>query len=163
MSFKLPLSPKGKTIIKNICLVVGILVMISFFGFLCYAVLGGPLPELPSNPVSTLPVDTTTVVTEPATQFNYEILAAPPADGDQKDITAKGSYTAQDTSRSSAVVATAGALRYAAGKVSADREMAFTVADAAEQVSAAMHGYKAGEIIRNLDHWNIMLRLDLQH
>ena len=35
-----------------------------------------------------------------------------------------------------------------------------TVADAAEQVSAAMHGYKAGEIIRNLDHWNIMLRLD---
>ena len=25
-----------------------------------------------------------------------------------------------------------------------------TVADAAEQVSAAMHGYKAGEIIRNL-------------
>jgi HME family heavy-metal exporter len=34
-----------------------------------------------------------------------------------------------------------------------------TVADAAEQVSAAMHGYKAGEIIKNLDHWNIMLRL----
>ena len=108
MSFKLPLSPKGKTIIKNICLVVGILVMISFFGFLCYAVLGGPLLELPSKPVSNLPVDTTTVVTEPATQFNYEILAAPPADGDQKDITAKGSYTAQDTSHSSAVVATAG-------------------------------------------------------
>ena len=35
-----------------------------------------------------------------------------------------------------------------------------TVGEAAEQVSAAMHGYKAGEIIRNLDHWNIMLRLD---
>ena len=34
-----------------------------------------------------------------------------------------------------------------------------TVADAAEQVSTAMQGYKAGEIIRNLDHWNIMLRL----
>lgn len=35
-----------------------------------------------------------------------------------------------------------------------------TVASAAEQVSAALNGYKAGEIIRNLDHWNIMLRLD---
>ena len=34
----------------------------------------------------------------------------------------------------STVVATAGALRYAAGKVSADREMAFTVADAAGRV-----------------------------
>ena len=34
----------------------------------------------------------------------------------------------------STVVATAGALRYAAGKVSADREMAFTVADATGRV-----------------------------
>ena len=37
-----------------------------------------------------------------------------------------------------------------------------TMAEAAEQVSAALHGLKAGEVIRNLDHWNIMLRLDPQ-
>ncbi len=37
-----------------------------------------------------------------------------------------------------------------------------SVADAAAQVSAALHGLKAGEVIRNLDHWNIMLRLDPQ-
>ena len=35
-----------------------------------------------------------------------------------------------------------------------------TMADAAEQVSAALNGLKTGEIIRNLDRWNIMLRLD---
>lgn len=35
-----------------------------------------------------------------------------------------------------------------------------TVADAAEQVSAAFNGLNMGEVIRNLDHWNIMLRLD---
>ncbi len=35
-----------------------------------------------------------------------------------------------------------------------------TVADAAEQVSAALNGLNMGEVIRNLDHWNIMLRLD---
>lgn len=35
-----------------------------------------------------------------------------------------------------------------------------TVAEAAEQVSAALNGLKMGEVIRNLDHWNIMLRLD---
>ena len=34
-----------------------------------------------------------------------------------------------------------------------------TVRDAAEQVSAALNGAKVGEVIRNLDHWNIMLRL----
>ena len=34
-----------------------------------------------------------------------------------------------------------------------------TMADAAEQVSAALNGLKTGEIIRNLDRWNIMLRL----
>ncbi len=35
-----------------------------------------------------------------------------------------------------------------------------TVGEAAEQVSAAMNGLKMGEVIRNLDHWNIVLRLD---
>lgn len=35
-----------------------------------------------------------------------------------------------------------------------------TVAEASEQVSAALNGLKAGEVIRNLDHWNIVLRLD---
>ena len=35
-----------------------------------------------------------------------------------------------------------------------------TMADAAEQVSAALNGLKVGEIIRNLDRWNITLRLD---
>lgn len=35
-----------------------------------------------------------------------------------------------------------------------------TVRDAAEQVSAALNGARVGEVIRNLDHWNIMLRLD---
>lgn len=35
-----------------------------------------------------------------------------------------------------------------------------TVAEAAEQVSAALNGLKMGEVIRNLDRWNIMLRLD---
>lgn len=34
-----------------------------------------------------------------------------------------------------------------------------TVADAAEQVSAALNGLRVGEVIRNLDRWNIMLRL----
>lgn len=33
------------------------------------------------------------------------------------------------------------------------------VAEAAEQVSTALNGRKLGEVIRNLDHWNIMLRL----
>ncbi len=35
-----------------------------------------------------------------------------------------------------------------------------TVGEAAEQVSAALNGMKMGEVIRNLDHWNIVLRLD---
>ncbi len=35
-----------------------------------------------------------------------------------------------------------------------------TMADAADQVSAALNGMQVGEIIRNLDHWNVMLRLD---
>ncbi|MBE6419616.1 MAG: efflux RND transporter permease subunit [Akkermansiaceae bacterium] len=35
-----------------------------------------------------------------------------------------------------------------------------TIAEAAEQVSAALNGLQVGEIIRNLDHWNVMLRLD---
>ncbi len=35
-----------------------------------------------------------------------------------------------------------------------------TVGEAAEQVSAALNGLKMGEVIRNLDHWNIVLRLD---
>lgn len=34
-----------------------------------------------------------------------------------------------------------------------------SVRDAAEQVSAALNGAKVGEVIRNLDHWNVMLRL----
>lgn len=34
-----------------------------------------------------------------------------------------------------------------------------TVADASEQVSAALNGLRAGEVIRNTDRWNIMLRL----
>ena len=34
------------------------------------------------------------------------------------------------------------------------------MADAARQVSAALNGLKTGEIIRNLDRWNIVLRLD---
>lgn len=33
------------------------------------------------------------------------------------------------------------------------------VSDAAGQVSTALNGRKLGEVIRNLDHWNIMLRL----
>lgn len=35
-----------------------------------------------------------------------------------------------------------------------------TMAEAAQQVSAALNGLKTGEIIRNLDRWNIVLRLD---
>ncbi len=35
-----------------------------------------------------------------------------------------------------------------------------TVGEAAEQVSAALNGLRMGEVIRNLDHWNIVLRLD---
>ena len=35
-----------------------------------------------------------------------------------------------------------------------------TMSDAAQQVSAALNGLKTGEIIRNLDRWNIVLRLD---
>ena len=35
-----------------------------------------------------------------------------------------------------------------------------TMAEAADQVSAAMNGLRCGEVIRNLDHWNIVLRLD---
>lgn len=35
-----------------------------------------------------------------------------------------------------------------------------SVAEAAEQVSAALNGLKMGEVIRNLDRWNIVLRLD---
>ena len=35
-----------------------------------------------------------------------------------------------------------------------------TMADAADQVSAALNGMQVGEIIRNLDHWNVVLRLD---
>ena len=35
-----------------------------------------------------------------------------------------------------------------------------TMADAAQQVSAALNGLKTGEIIRNTDRWNITLRLD---
>ena len=34
-----------------------------------------------------------------------------------------------------------------------------TMAQAAEQVSAALRGLQMGEVIRNLDHWNIVLRL----
>ena len=37
---------------------------------------------------------------------------------------------------------------------------ALTLAEASEQVSAALNGLKAGEVIRNLDHRNIVLRLD---
>ena len=35
-----------------------------------------------------------------------------------------------------------------------------TMADAADQVSAALNGMQVGEIIRNLDHWDVVLRLD---
>ena len=35
-----------------------------------------------------------------------------------------------------------------------------TMADVADQVSAALNGMQVGEIIRNLDHWNVVLRLD---
>ncbi len=35
-----------------------------------------------------------------------------------------------------------------------------TVSEAADQVSAAMNGMQVGEIIRNLDHWDVVLRLD---
>lgn len=34
-----------------------------------------------------------------------------------------------------------------------------SVGDAAEQVSAALNGYKAGEVISGLDRWEVMLRL----
>lgn len=108
MSLKSSLKSKGKTIIKNICLGVSTLVVIAVFGFLCYCVLGGPLPELPSKPVTAPPTATAPIVTEPVTDVHYEILAASPADGNPKDITSKGSYTAPDASRSSAVVATVG-------------------------------------------------------
>ncbi len=35
-----------------------------------------------------------------------------------------------------------------------------TMADVADQVSAALNGMQVGEIIRNLDHWDVVLRLD---
>ncbi len=35
-----------------------------------------------------------------------------------------------------------------------------TIADAAEQVSTALNGQKIGEVIKNQDHWNIVMRLD---
>ncbi|MBE6418323.1 MAG: efflux RND transporter permease subunit [Akkermansiaceae bacterium] len=35
-----------------------------------------------------------------------------------------------------------------------------SMADAADQVSAAFNGMQVGEVIRNLDHWDIVLRLD---
>ena len=35
-----------------------------------------------------------------------------------------------------------------------------TMAEVADQVSAALNGMKVGEIIRNLDHWDVVLRLD---
>ena len=35
-----------------------------------------------------------------------------------------------------------------------------TISEAADQVSAAMNGMQVGEIIRNLDHWDVVLRLD---
>ena len=35
-----------------------------------------------------------------------------------------------------------------------------SMADVADQVSAALNGMQVGEIIRNLDHWDVMLRLD---
>ncbi|MGN0821032.1 MAG: efflux RND transporter permease subunit [Akkermansia sp.] len=35
-----------------------------------------------------------------------------------------------------------------------------TMTEAAEQVSAVLNGLRCGEVIRNLDHWNIVLRLD---
>ncbi|MEG2809467.1 MAG: efflux RND transporter permease subunit [Akkermansia sp.] len=35
-----------------------------------------------------------------------------------------------------------------------------TMADAAEQVSTALNGKKLGEVIKNQDHWNIVLRID---
>ena len=108
MSFTPSSSAKGKTVIKKISLAVAALVVVAFFGFLCYGVLGGPLPELPSKPVTTPPTSTTPIVTEPVADVHYEILAAPPADGNPKDITSKGSYTALDASRSSAIVATVG-------------------------------------------------------
>ncbi|MBE6436262.1 MAG: efflux RND transporter permease subunit [Akkermansiaceae bacterium] len=37
-----------------------------------------------------------------------------------------------------------------------------SVTEAAEQVSAAFNGMQVGEIIRNLDHWNVVLRLDAE-
>ena len=108
MSFTPSSSAKGQTVIKKISPAAVALVVVAFFGFLCYGVLGGPLPELPSKPVTTPPTSTTPIVTEPVADVHYEILAAPPADGNPKDITSKGSYTALDASRSSAIVATVG-------------------------------------------------------
>ncbi len=35
-----------------------------------------------------------------------------------------------------------------------------SIADAAQQVSAALNGLQVGEIVHNLDHWNVVLRLD---
>ncbi len=35
-----------------------------------------------------------------------------------------------------------------------------TMAEVADQVSAALNGMQVGEIIRNLDHWDVVLRLD---
>lgn len=35
-----------------------------------------------------------------------------------------------------------------------------TMADAAQQLSAALNGEKLGEVIKNQDHWNIVLRID---
>ncbi|MFR4417166.1 MAG: efflux RND transporter permease subunit, partial [Akkermansia sp.] len=35
-----------------------------------------------------------------------------------------------------------------------------TMANAAEPVSTAMNGQKLGEVIKNQDHWNIVLRID---
>ena len=108
MSFISGFSDKGKKIMKISFLIAGAVVVIAVFAFLCYFVLGGPLPEPPSSTIATTPSATTPVVTEPAVDADFEILAAPPADGNAMDITAKGSYTAADASRASAVVATAG-------------------------------------------------------
>ena len=35
-----------------------------------------------------------------------------------------------------------------------------TIANAADQVSTAMNGQKLGEVIKNQDHWNVVLRID---
>lgn len=81
----------------------GILIIAAVFTSLFYFVLRGPQTEHTDAPTGA------TTVTEPSepgpTVPDVELLAAPPADGNAADITAKGTYSAPNGSRAETVVA----------------------------------------------------------